>query len=166
MSWPQVINVQLSSYNTSEKASFTVNLGISIETFGKVWGYPILKGPLKEYKCDLRSRIGRLLPHQCNKWWEVTTESSSDHLAEEVLTDIRNHAFPWFEKLSNYAALAHEFEIQKLPAKAALAHHFAGNVSQAQSCMEEAYVASDRSFFSEIIRLAEFCSISLPARRD
>lgn len=95
LEWPQVLNIQLSGFNTSEEAKFTINLGISIPALRAAWGTPARTGALKEYDCELRSRIGSLLPNRNDKWWNVSSDSDPEILLREVFGDLSEYALPW-----------------------------------------------------------------------
>ena len=143
LEWPQVINIQLSGFNTAEEAKFTINVGISIPAFRAAWGSPAATGTLKEYDCELRSRIGSLLPNKNDKWWTVSSVSDPEELLREVLGDISAYALPWLSKLSTFEEVAAEFVRSKMYAKAALASHLAGDLSAAETNM--AIALSDAS---------------------
>src|SRR4051812_20433076 len=98
--WPQVINVQLSKWNSSTQAQFTLNLGLFIkELHVASEGLPS-KGDLKEYDCDVRTRIGELFPDKEDKWWKVTSGADAGQLADEVFAGIEQFGLPWFDRLS------------------------------------------------------------------
>ena len=140
--WPQVINIQLSRWNTSTEASFTVNLGIFIETLHTASeGLPI-KGSLKEADCDLRERIGQLSPTAQDKWWKVTPDSDLSLLTEDVFANLKQFGLPWLERLTDYPALAVEFTKAKRPFMASLAYHFAGDSIAAEKAMSDAFANS------------------------
>ena len=140
--WQQVINIQLSKWNSSTEASFTVNLGISIEALHVASEGLQLKGSLKEYDCDVRARIGELFPSDQDKWWKVNQNSDSNQLAEDVFAHLDQFGLPWFERLVAYPALAAEFTKQKRLFMAALAYHFAGEPRAAEKAMNEALAQS------------------------
>lgn len=159
LEWPQVINIQLSQFNSSEEAKFTVNIGVSIPPLRAIWGGPPLKSPLKEYDCDLRARIGSLLPDKHDKWWEVTKTSDATHLAQAVFHDIDQHALPWLDKLAVYQGLAQEFNSRKQLAKAAVAFHLAGDQATARATMDEAFAEANPAALPMLRRLARTCGI-------
>lgn len=57
----KVVNVQLSRSNQSHESTFTINLGIYHEPFHKERGLPMPTKGIKEYDCDVRTRIGELM---------------------------------------------------------------------------------------------------------
>ena len=159
LEWPQVINIQLSRFNSSEEAKFTVNIGVSIPPLRAIWGGPPQKGPLKEYDCDLRARIGSLLPDKHDKWWDVTETSDAARLAQAVFHDIDQHALPWLDKLTVYQGLAQEFNSRKQLAKAAIVFHLAGDQAMAVATMAEAFAAANPVALPMLRRLARTCGI-------
>ncbi len=152
--WPQVINVQLSKWNSSTEAQFTVNLGVSIdELHAASEGLP-LKGTLKEYDCDVRTRIGQLFPYKMDKWWQVNEATDPDQLADDVFARIEQFALPWFSRLGSFPAVAAEFEDQKIPFMAALAYHLGGDPASAEAAMKQAEAESTQHFMPKLKRLA------------
>lgn len=162
LEWPQVINIQLSQFNSSEEAKFTVNIGVSIPPLRGIWGGLPLKGALKEYDCDLRSRIGSLLLDKHDKWWDVTETSDASHLAQVVFHDIDQHALPWLNKLTVYQGLAAEFYRRRQLAKAAVAFNLAGDQTAAEATMAEAFAEANPAALPMLRRLARTCGIPVP----
>ena len=160
--WSEVINLQLSQWNSSEEAKLTLNLGISIAPLHSLVGGLPLKGTLKEYNCDVRSRIGRLYPHKMDKWWTVTLATDVVHLADELFSELDAFGLPWFHRLSNYAALAEEFVGKKQWFMAAAAQLLNGNRAEAAASMEEAFLTSNELALPKLKRWAEANSIPTP----
>ena len=152
--WTQVINVQLSKWNSSTEAKFTVNLGISIEELHAASEGLPLKGSLKEYDCDVRTRIGQLFPSQKDKWWEVAVTSDPDQLADDVFAQIEQFGLPWFDRLGTYPAVAAEFLERKIPFMASLAYHLGDDAESAETAMRQAEAESNRHFMPKLKRLA------------
>lgn len=149
-----VINVQLSKWNSSDDAQFTVNLGISIEPLHAATESLPIKGALKEYDCDLRVRIGQLLPTEQDLWWKVRLDSDSESLADDVFTRIEQHVLPWFERLSCFEAVGREFLSQQIPFKAAIAYRLAGDADSAASAMAQAFEQANPEFLPMLRRIA------------
>jgi len=152
--WKHVINVQLSKWNSSEEAQFTVNLGISIDPLHAATEALPLKGALKEYDCDVRARIGQLLPTKQDKWWTVSPDIDPEGLADDVFTNLVKHALPWFEHLSSYEAVASEFLRQKIPFKAAIAYRLAGDADSAATAMAQAIDQANPQVLPKLRRIA------------
>jgi len=152
LDWPQVINIQLSKWNSSTEASFTINLGISIEALHTASEGLPLKGTLKEYDCDVRARVGDLLSNKQDKWWVVNQRSDPDQLAEDVFAQLDRFVLPWFERMVNYPAVAAVFAEQKTPFKAALSYHLANDPVAAEKAMNEAYANSSELFWPKLRR--------------
>lgn len=149
-----MINVQLSKWNSSDEAQFTVNLGISIDALHAATESLPLKGTLKEYDCDVRARIGQLLPTKQDTWWTVTPDSDAVNLSDDVFAKIAEHGLPWFERLNNYAAVGDEFMIQKNPFKAAVAYQLGGNSSAAAEAMGQALGGANSHVRPKLQRIA------------
>jgi hypothetical protein len=152
--WKHVINVQLSKWNSSEEAQFTVNLGILIEPLHAAAESLPLKGSLKEYDCDVRARIGQLQPTKQDKWWTVRPDSDPEGLGDDVFTSIAQLALPWFERLSSFDAVGSEFLSQKIPFKAAIAYRLAGDSDSAATAMAQAFDQANPQILPKLRRIA------------
>ncbi|MBK1817335.1 DUF4304 domain-containing protein [Luteolibacter yonseiensis] len=152
--WLNVINLQLSQWNSAEEAKFTINLGISIPELHSALESLPFKGSVKEYDCDIRLRIGRLLPKQTDFWWAVTMGTQPAELTKEVFAYIEQYALPWFDRLTDYNSLAAEFMEEKSPFKAALAFNLAGDSSSAERALTEALKTSNIHSLPKLKRIA------------
>ncbi|MBN1899806.1 DUF4304 domain-containing protein [Candidatus Sumerlaeota bacterium] len=162
--WTKVINIQLSKWNTSSKASFTVNLGVYIEPLHAISEEPPISGSLKEYHCDVRSRIGELLPDKKDKWWDVTSGVSPETLAEEVFEDISQYGLPWLDRMNNYMDVAYFFEEMDDHFMAALSYYLSGNITQAEISMTKAYASATKHFMPKLQRIAAVNSITIKGK--
>ncbi|MEK7953245.1 DUF4304 domain-containing protein [Luteolibacter soli] len=162
--WPQVINLQLSSWNTADEAKITLNFGVFVEEIGKIVGDSPLKGKLKEYHCMPRVRIGQLRPDRKDYWWEVTPSISPGILADELFAEIADHGIPWLESLDSFEGLAKEFERQEIDFKAAVAFHLAEMPIEAEAMMAKALSSANEHFRPRLLRIAR--SLSIPIQSD
>ncbi|MCW1922612.1 DUF4304 domain-containing protein [Luteolibacter arcticus] len=160
--WPQVINLQLSSWNTADDARVTLNLGVFVEELRQALGESPLKGKLKEYDCSPRARIGQLRPGGQDHWWKVTPLMPPDTLADELFAELADHGMPWLERMDSFEGLAREFEKEKTYFKAAAAFHLAGLPSEAEAKMAEALSDSNEHFLPRLQRIAG--SLGIPIR--
>ena len=92
----KVVNVQLSQFNQLHESQFTINLGIYHEQFHKERGLPQPRRDIKEYDCDVRTRIGRLIGNT-DYWWVVAFNKDNDKVRDGVQYNFLNHALPWIE---------------------------------------------------------------------
>lgn len=100
----QVLNVQASQSNLGDEGSFTLNLGVYVPDLGRVLGEAVQEKP-KEYQCQARQRIGRLMAGGEDHWWDVSPRTDLAALAEEIDLRYRELARPWFEALATPRAL-------------------------------------------------------------
>ncbi|MEM7351003.1 MAG: DUF4304 domain-containing protein [Acidobacteriota bacterium] len=96
----RVANIQLSSGNTYASSRFTLNLGVCHLGFREFLGLGEPSKAIKESDCRPRLRIGALM-NAGDFWWEVTSDSDVQTVAEAVGQKIRDLALPWLESLSN-----------------------------------------------------------------
>lgn len=97
LSW--IINVQSSSWNTSEDVAFTINMGISIESlYGTYYQDEPPKFPL-EVESVMRLRISELKSKMDiyeDNWYKLTPATNLDELTEKIKNDIENVIIPHF----------------------------------------------------------------------
>lgn len=103
----KVVNVQLSSVNSSSEAKFTINLGIFNQRFyneslniGRVNVQNI-----KEYDCEIRKRIGEIC-QQNDLWWKVYSEQDNTTVLEDLKMKFIDYALPW---LNSFKSLEDEY---------------------------------------------------------
>jgi hypothetical protein len=164
--WRQVINIQLSKWNSSDEAQLTLNFGISVEALHKAAERPSFKGPPKEYNCVIRCRIGQLHDDRKDKWWTIQPSSDAKNVANDLSIEIHECGLPWLIKLDNYTAIANELIAQKNPFMAALALSLSGNTSKAETLMAEAVHSSNRHALPHLLRIASANSIPAPANHS
>lgn len=75
---------------------FTVNLGVFVPALTRSGLGP--RPWYSEYHCQLRARIGQLLPEHSDVWWRL---DHSDAEAD-VLEAVREYALPWLSRLTSY----------------------------------------------------------------
>lgn len=160
--WVQVINIQLSSWNDAGDAQFTVNLGLFIEPLHIASGARPVSKNLKEYECDVRERIGELMPTKTDQWWRVKRESDPDRIANELISNLERHALPWLGKMNSYEAVAKHLMKSNIPFLAALAFQLGGDTPKAGKAMAKAHGESDDAGRRQIEQLATEHGIPLP----
>jgi hypothetical protein len=100
----QVVNVQASQWGSANELSFTINLGVfypevhALKTF-LAW-QPSASGPT-EAQCQLRSRIGRMMPENRDVWWDLKNERDLGAVAVEVERVLRGYGRPWIEAVAD-----------------------------------------------------------------
>jgi hypothetical protein len=80
---------------------FTVNLGIRVAGIKEYsgWELPLRKdGFVAEFHCQIRQRIGALLPGGNDKWWLLTDarERHEENVVRELQAGLIGYGFPWF----------------------------------------------------------------------
>lgn len=101
-SW--TINVQSSSWNTSEDVAFTINTGISVESlYGTYYQDEPPKFPL-EVDSVMRLRISELKStsdqHE-DIWYKLTPTTNLDDLTEQIKQDIEKIIIPYFQQFQS-----------------------------------------------------------------
>ncbi|MBI3607238.1 MAG: DUF4304 domain-containing protein [Nitrospirae bacterium] len=102
-----VLNVQASMYNLGTTGKFTINLGRYFPSVARAAGEPELQGLPKEYNCQIRLRIGHLLPENLDHWWTVGPETNIEQLALDVTRVVEDVGLPWLRRMHDLHALKH-----------------------------------------------------------
>ena len=97
----RVINVQGSKWNEGSSGRFTLNLGVHLPQVRAVIGHPPLTKPPKEWDCELRARIGRLMPDRRDKWWQFDQRSDLQAIADDVVDAWRTYGQLWLVRYSD-----------------------------------------------------------------
>jgi hypothetical protein len=97
----RVINVQGSQGNAGSRGRFTLNLGIHFPQVRAVMGHPPLPNPPKEWDCELRARIGTLLPGGQDHWWQFDEHTDVQAIADNVVQAWREYGQPWLTRYSD-----------------------------------------------------------------
>jgi hypothetical protein len=94
----QVLNVQASAWSSADELRFTINLGVFFPEVSELTGaqQPSAAGPT-EPQCQLRERIGTLLPERNDRWWELRVGSDPGHVIAEVREAVRAFGLPWLD---------------------------------------------------------------------
>lgn len=102
----QVVNVQVSQWSSAGVLRVTLNYGVfhprlhALSPAGG--GTPGPAGP-HEYQCQLRTRIGSLLPDGRDLWWELESDADPGPLAATVRDLHERFGRPWLERMANPA---------------------------------------------------------------
>jgi hypothetical protein len=85
----RLVLVQSSQRNTSSHSRFTIELGLYFPAIDAVMNQTWTKPGAEQwnpkiYNCQMRQRIGFLMPAGCDYWWTVTPSSNASDLATEL----------------------------------------------------------------------------------
>jgi len=88
----ELIDFQASQFGTRDNVSFTINLGVVFTEISGLEGRTATLG-----RAHVRQRIGPLLGHRQDKWWDLDAGSDYDAVAADVAAALRSTAIPWLE---------------------------------------------------------------------
>jgi hypothetical protein len=86
------------------ETSFTINLGVAIDSLTVARGGDPTRKPPENW-CHWRSRIGRLLEDQEDRWWTLNLETDLPELTADIVTILVERALPLLEACSTEAGL-------------------------------------------------------------
>jgi hypothetical protein len=110
----QVINFQMGSYDVGDPVEipglrkslygrFAVNLGVFLRDVHERLAECDVPAFVAEYHCDIRKRLGEVLPGEGDVWWNL--EHGPAELAADVGSALEKHGVPWLDGLSSRASI-------------------------------------------------------------
>jgi uncharacterized protein DUF4304 len=93
----RVVNAQGSSWNTADMGQFTINLGLYFPELAPLVAWGRTSERPTEPACQVRMRIGHLMPGGLDRWWKLGPTSDVAALAAEVREAWDRYAVPWLE---------------------------------------------------------------------
>jgi hypothetical protein len=101
-----LVNFQMGPYDPSGRPEvlagirlnlhglFTVNLGVFVPEMDR--GGPPLSSWINDYNCQLRKRIGELMPEQNDVWWPLDFEPSQ----QQAIHALQDFGLPWIDQFT------------------------------------------------------------------
>jgi hypothetical protein len=89
-----LINFQKSKSSSTEKISFTFNLGITSTRLRKVINNVDIEVKPSIEDCHWKKRVGFMLSQKQDHWWQINDSTSLEHLFMEITTILKTLAIP------------------------------------------------------------------------
>jgi hypothetical protein len=142
----RLVLVQSSQWNTSSHSRFTIELGLYFPAIDAVMNQTWTKPRAEQwspkiYNCQMRQRIGFLMPAGCDYWWTVTPSSNASDLAAELADAWRQYGAPWMRTNSNLPKAATQLEAQSWFSLAAQARLALGERAEASRLAKQFVVS-------------------------
>jgi hypothetical protein len=110
----QVVNFQMGPYEVGDPVEipglrenlygkFAVNLGVLLDEIHASLAYFDRPKFVAEYHCELRKRLGELMPVEGDVWWNLDHEA--DVLAADVGEALERFGLPWLDRLASRDAI-------------------------------------------------------------
>lgn len=129
----QILDVQLSRWNTHANVQFTINLGLFCPSISAYLKQPFTETPTTAH-CPARVRVGELMSAGKDHWWEVLPDSRADDLAAE-LRFVSQSVLNWFEGMRTLEDAARFMKNRKFYYLAAVAFLQVGKRDEAMECV-------------------------------
>lgn len=112
-----IIEFQKSDKSSRDKIIFTINLGV---VYGRLLesSFNLAKAGIVD--CQLRQRIGKLLPDRPDKWWEVTGSSDLGSLTSEIAELLLGKGTPFIQTYLDISAIVALWKSGQAPGLTAL----------------------------------------------
>jgi hypothetical protein len=82
---------------------FTINLGVFVPEMDRLG--PPASSWINDYNCQLRKRIGELMPEQNDVWWPLDFEPSK----EQAIDALRDVGLLWLGQFTNRQVILNKF---------------------------------------------------------
>ncbi|WP_328332124.1 DUF4304 domain-containing protein [Kribbella sp. NBC_00382] len=111
-----LVNFQMGSYDPSGRPDvlagirvnmhglFTINLGVFVPEMDR--DGPPRSSWINDYDCQLRKRIGELMPEQNDVWWPLDFEPSQ----EQAIDAMRDMGLTWLGQFTNRQVILDKFQ--------------------------------------------------------
>ncbi len=106
----KIVQIQKSQFNSKTDLQFTINIGVFDKLINeKVSIFGEIKTP-KPHDCALEKRIGKLLPDELDKWYEINSRTSIEKLQSELEYDLNQYLFPYLNKFQSIENVILEYK--------------------------------------------------------
>jgi hypothetical protein len=167
-------NYEFPPYKVNVYGYFTVNLGVFIsEVYEQTMPKAMPRFP-KEYQCEIRARLGELMPEGEGGWWTLKAETRL--LASTIWEAIEEYGLPFLDRFPSRAAILSEWyrdgasALTRWDARGGLAvaliHAYRGEKALAEETLSEYYQAAlvnHPRHASFVMEVAERAGLALPA---
>ncbi len=122
----KVVNIQFSKFNSANDSSFTINLGVFHPEFHAVRGSLPSSKNIKEYDCDVRIRIGKLMG-KTDHWWDIAWNKDNEKVKSGFKYNVDKHVIPWVDTRWNLEKIYNHYVENKRDFDAAVAAYLLKN---------------------------------------
>lgn len=109
-----IVNWQKSTDSAPGQTKFTINIGVHDLRLAGLEG-ETLETPPDVWRCHYRTRLGRLMSENDDKWWTVLNGVSEDSAVVELADAIRAYLLPFFVKFRIPEALLNIWKTGQSP---------------------------------------------------
>jgi hypothetical protein len=148
----RVVNVQGSAWNSADEGRFTINLGLYFPALAPFVGWGRTAERPTEPDCQVRMRIGFLLPGGLDHWWTITPATDIIVLAGEVRDAWVRYGAHWMETYDDLEA-ARPLVAKQYAYGAAAVSLALGDRAEAERLVRDALAATSHRRQAEGIRV-------------
>jgi hypothetical protein len=148
--------VEIPRYKPDVYGMFTVNLGVFIPEIDAVVMNRERPGFILEYDCEIKDRLGPLIPPGRDVWWDLIADEET--LSAEILTLLKQYGLPYLDRFSSREAIIREWQEYRMdigfPPRAALSIAVILAAQGKQSQAEEVLKQCDLSYapYAQFVR--------------
>lgn len=114
-----LVEIQPSWYSGEDCVRFTINIGVLSYKLDELWPELTQKRPIVA-DCQIRTRLGKLLPNADDKWWSIAAGDSIVLLFAEIIAYIQIYAIPFLNRLRSDSDLESLLENRRVREQANL----------------------------------------------
>lgn len=147
----QVTNLQASLTNSGTTGSFTLNLGLYFPKAAALHSPAPVSDRPSESLCQLRQRIGGLMPGSEDHWWQVTPATALEPLAADVARHWVQAGLPWLERFVTPEAAAAELVRRGVRFDAAVLYLSHGDRAAAERLVQEVLLSQENTLHRQYV---------------
>jgi hypothetical protein len=158
------IHFQASQWCTAADGKFTVNLIVTSPSLYTEWiGSPFPANPASAL-FPTHMRIGSLIPHRCDRWWRVDSETDISSLATEVASTIEQYGMQFFSLYESNELLLAQLRQGNCPGctaplavvvHALVANNLGYQAEAVEACQKAVSESNVPAFSKRVISLAQ-----------
>ena len=118
LGWGKIVNIQKSAFGDRHDIHFTVNTGLYLAEADRQWTGRIAADRFLEPDCLIRARIGRLIGSGQDVWYELTEQTVSEVLCQQVERDVTTYVLPYLDRMVSADAIIQHLLAKRQPASA------------------------------------------------
>ena len=112
--WGKIVNIQKSAYSDRNEIHFTINTGLYMAKADTIFAEPRAERFL-EPDCLVRTRVGYLNGDNRDSWYELTAQSQSQQIEQQVMHDVIHFILPYLDNIHSVDDIVQQMLRERRP---------------------------------------------------